>query len=475
MAQPYPISRESRDEAIFFGDGGTVYGPFALKIFDAADVKVWTKAPGGTWTIATPTVAKVDPAAFFDEFTITFGSAIPSTTKVKVLSARVHERSAGVTSGTKLSPDALERELTKQGTILQELRRDVDLSVRGDPGVPGLRISDAMADNEVLMKSGDRLVPGPSVSEIQNAQGYAEAAEQRAIDADNSAQEAAGYAALARNDVVVNAFVGDGVTLDWPLTVDPGTANNMRVNISGVTQLRASYSLVYVSSVPTLRMAEAVADDIPFEVEMGSRIAVGTPATGSVTYDKMQNVTSALRLLGRKSGSAGIVQEITPDELRDLFLPVGSVVQTVSATPYTANANLSANIPLDDTIPQNTEGTEILTATITPKSTTNKLRIRFAGVAVPTKVGPSDITWAIFNGGAGAIRAGSVVASDAGYAVTLAGEVEYVPGVLTAQTISVRVGATGASTNPVRMNGSSAARLLGGAQGATLIIDEIKG
>ncbi|MFN7010887.1 MAG: hypothetical protein ACK4PN_12730 [Allorhizobium sp.] len=144
--------------------------------------------------------------------------------------------------------------------------------------------------------------------------------------AEAAAIEAADYAALARNDVVVNPLVGDGVTLDWPLTVDPGTANNMRVNISGVTQLRTSYSLVYVSSVPTLRMTEAVADGIPFEVEMGYRIAVGTPATGSVTYDKIQNVTSALRLLGRKSGSAGIVQEITPDELRDLFLPVGSVV-----------------------------------------------------------------------------------------------------------------------------------------------------
>lgn len=193
MAQPYPISRESRDEAIFFGDGGAIYGPFALKIFDIDDVEVWTKATGGIWTIAAPTVAKVDPAAAFDEFLITFASAIPSTTKVKVLSARVHERSAGVTSGTKLSPDALEKELTKQGTILQELRRDVDLAVRGDPGMPGLRISDAVADGQVLMKSGDRLVPGPDAADIAEAQGYAEAAGAAA----ETAQAAAGDAAAA--------------------------------------------------------------------------------------------------------------------------------------------------------------------------------------------------------------------------------------------------------------------------------------
>lgn len=292
--------------------------------------------------------------------------------------------------------------------------------------------------------------------------------------AEAAAAIAADYAALARNDVVVNPFVGDGSTVDWPLSVDPGSANNIRVNIGGAFQLRASYSLVYVDTVPTLRLAEPAPDGVPFDVEMGFRIAVGTPATGSVAYDKIQNVSAALRLLGRKAGGSGVVQEITPEELRDLFLPTGSIVQSVSAVPYTASAALSANIPLDDTIPQITEGTQILTVSITPKSASNKLRIRFAGVAVTTNEFASDFTWAIFHGAASAIRAGTVVCRAAGNPVSVAGEVEYVPGALTAQTITVRVGANAANVSPVRMNGSAAARLLGGAQGATLIVEEVK-
>lgn len=194
MAQPYPISRESREEAIFFGDGGAVYGPFALKIFDIDDVEVWTKADGGTWTIAAPTVAKVDPSAAFDEFTITFAAVVPLTTKIKVLSARVHERSAGIAAGTKLSPDALEKELTKQGTILQELRRDIERAALSEFGVEGYRIADDLADGDVLMKSNGRLIKGANALLIAQAEGFAEAA---ALSADEAAADAAAAAASA--------------------------------------------------------------------------------------------------------------------------------------------------------------------------------------------------------------------------------------------------------------------------------------
>lgn len=203
MAQPYPISRESREEAVFFGDGGAVYGPFALKIFDIDDVEVWTKASGGTWTIATPTVAKVDPAAAFDEFTITFAAVVPLTTKIKVLSARVHERSAGVTAGTKLSPDALEKELTKLGTIVQELRRDIERAALSEFGVAGYRIADDLVDGDVLMKDGGRMIKGANAALITQAEGFAEVA-----------SVAAGQSQAARDEAVT--LVGQASTALQP-------------------------------------------------------------------------------------------------------------------------------------------------------------------------------------------------------------------------------------------------------------------
>ncbi len=71
------------------------------------------------------------------------------------------------------------------------------------------------------------------------------------------------------------------------------------------------------------------------------------------------------------------------------LLPSGSVVQVVNSqsTTYTSS---TAAIPIDNTIPQNTEGTEFLTATITPKSATNKLLIQFNG-----SIGASPAAWAI--------------------------------------------------------------------------------
>ncbi len=129
----------------------------------------------------------------------------------------------------------------------------------------------------------------------------ASAAIQAAAEA--AAADAANYAALARNDVVINAFTGDGATTDFTLTVDPGSANNVRVNMNGSTQLHSSYSLVYVSSVPKLRFTEAPPDGASFEAELGSRIAVGTPADGSITTPKL--ASAGLRSISALTSAAG--------------------------------------------------------------------------------------------------------------------------------------------------------------------------
>ena len=51
--------------------------------------------------------------------------------------------------------------------------------------------------------------------------------------------------------------------------------------------------------------------------------------------------------------------QLTLQQIHDLILYPGCVVQTIYSE-YTANTNLTAIIPGDDTIPQNTEGTRNL-------------------------------------------------------------------------------------------------------------------
>jgi hypothetical protein len=136
---------------------------------------------------------------------------------------------------------------------------------------------------------------------------------------------------------------------------------------------------------------------------------------------------------------------------------------------YTANAVLSSIIPGDDTIPQSGEGSQILTLNITPKSATNRLRVSFNGQVVAN--GTTPLVVAIFAGGANAIDAKVFTPPGAAVAFGCSTEVEFVPGVTTAVTISVRVGPTAAAN--IYFNGGTGGRLLGGASRATLIVEEI--
>lgn len=150
--------------------------------------------------------------------------------------------------------------------------------------------------------------------------------------------------------------------------------------------------------------------------------------------------------------------------------PVGAgcVVDWAYAT-YTTNAALAGTTPVDDTIPQITEGTEILTVSITPKSATNRLRIRFDGFA--TAGSSISLVTALHQDAIANALAARLVDLATGAYSTVVLTHEMVAGTTSAITFRIRVGnGTGAA---FRFNGSTAGRLLGGAAAATLIVEEI--
>lgn len=61
-----------------------------------------------------------------------------------------------------------------------------------------------------------------------------------------------------------------------------------------------------------------------------------------------------------------------------------AVIKVVEATPVTSVITIATATTLDDSIPQNTEGTEVITVSITPTSTTNRLRIEFNAPTIGT-------------------------------------------------------------------------------------------
>lgn len=154
--------------------------------------------------------------------------------------------------------------------------------------------------------------------------------------------------------------------------------------------------------------------------------------------------------------------------------PVGSSVQVVEATPVTAVTTCSTVIPLDNSIPQNTEGNEVITVAITPTNASNRLRIEFDASQVGLSAGVYPCCALFQDATAGALAAGSgfpVAGGTNGSQLRLS--YEMAAGTTSATTFKVRVGPSSAAS--VHVNGDSAGtRMFGGVAAARLRVTEIK-
>jgi hypothetical protein len=166
----------------------------------------------------------------------------------------------------------------------------------------------------------------------------------------------------------------------------------------------------------------------------------------------------------------GVLKKITIQQIYALLIQPGTVVQT-TYSEYVANTNLTTIIPPDDTIPQNTEGTEILTATITPRFATSTILVKFDGQASASVV--VGIGAALFrDAGVNALAARNETSDIANYQRGLSIVYMDSPATTSATTYRIRVGPSAAAT--VRLNGNTVSRFFGGASRATLVLQEIK-
>lgn len=153
-------------------------------------------------------------------------------------------------------------------------------------------------------------------------------------------------------------------------------------------------------------------------------------------------------------------------------IPVSSViVQTVSATSASVVTG-TAQIPNDDTIPQNTEGLEAITLAITPTNATNKLRIR-AQINISTASSNDTKTAALFQDSTvNALHGVQGYSSVVGDGTSMFLEYEMVAGTTSPTTFKIRAASEGNVV--VTLNGAGGTRRLGGILAHTIIIEEIK-
>lgn len=149
----------------------------------------------------------------------------------------------------------------------------------------------------------------------------------------------------------------------------------------------------------------------------------------------------------------------------------GKVVQVVNVQSG-AVATGTTQVPNDDTIPQNTEGDEYITLSITPTSATNKLIIRVDIEAGNSSAG--NFTTALFQD-----SIANALASISKHDASVSSKVNHhgfsfvmVAGTTSAITFKVRCGNSAVGTTT--FNGEGGARLHGGVIVSSIIIQEIQ-
>lgn len=196
-------------------------------------------------------------------------------------------------------------------------------------------------------------------------------------------------------------------------------------------------------------------------------IADNGDTTKRVKFQVSGVTTATTRTLTVPDASGTVM--LTDTAVSNAQALTGSVVQSAYAE-YTGNADFTSIIPVDDTTPLISEGGELLSVVgFTPRSTTNRIRVRFSGWGSAAEL--NGIVAAIFAGST-CLAAAQETVDVANYRRHVDITREYVPGSVSPVTFVVRVGPATAGT--IRFNGTSSGRLFGGVSRATLVVEELK-
>jgi hypothetical protein len=232
-----------------------------------------------------------------------------------------------------------------------------------------------------------------------------------------------------------------------------------------------------VTTLNNITLANATVSSLStaITVAQGGTGLTSTPANGALDIGNGTGFTRATLTAGlgvsitNGSGSITIAASATS----------GSVVQVAYAELLTSGTT-SAAIPADDTIPQNTEGTEILTLTMTPLYASSYLLVQvIANLSENTDVaGPQGAIAAIFRDSTADAIAADFALGDALTGVANALNVanfsfcfRVAATAATSTTFKLRVG--GETAVSMRWNGFNSSRKLGGSWRTSMTVTEI--
>lgn len=242
----------------------------------------------------------------------------------------------------------------------------------------------------------------------------------------------------ASSNVTISSNSSGSTKYDWVyIKVDPDTAANPNTAGSDVVTLVTS------------RSSSASTDD-------GTPPAYGYPLAVVTVANAAPSITNG--------NIADVRQQTGPVPLQ--------AVQPPAYTNSTALATGTTIIPLDDTIPQNTEGDQYMTCTITPKSALNTLKIEAIIICSSTSTATNLIAALFQDSTANALAATTQVMISDGNSNQLVLRHTMTAGTTAATTFKVRAGRSGAGT--FTFNGRAGGRLFGAITKSSIVVTEYK-
>lgn len=200
----------------------------------------------------------------------------------------------------------------------------------------------------------------------------------------------------------------------------------------------------------------------------------GGADSAQTIYSTTARTSKALRILGyfeiQAAGSYAWTNSPTVVRVMQPGLPrTGDIVQTALSTDGSV-ATGTTTTPLDDTIPQNTEGNQFMTQAITPRSALNVLSIEHNGSYEFNSGG--TVTCALHQDSTANALASRIHGTpSANYIFNIPLQYEMLAGTTSSTTFKIRTGSNGAGT--MTFNGYGSNRMDGGVNLSRLKITEV--